>query len=593
MNGTQLWAAAAAASAWACVRAAASAASSWSARPLSAASKESVPVSPEARALSRPERSTTSRSMGSSLTRPDAVRLVAGAAEALGAPAVPPMWAPVAVSTRVAAAAVGRRYPDPTKRGREEPVDSWVRAERAERCPPAGGRWRPRYAASDKRGDPWGLREMTGRGAFWVGSYLNVTISLSQIAIHRFAGGVTERRAGVEQGWAPRASTGRSDDDGARDGAGDDVAEHNLAAPTGPREGSDRAVTRPVAELGRRGRSAASAATGERRRARRHRAAVGVQVGQCRPDPVHDGLHDGQAHVTYAMHLDVRHVEIGVLQGGRALGEHQLVDVGPVAEEAGAAALDRLLQLLHQRAPGTQLLHDPAIPRVRQVGPVVGAAQGDQRVDPLVPAQPGHVVAGDEPAHAVPDHVDPLVAGLGHDGLDLLGQLRGGDADVLGVRPHQPERVDRQMGAQPERLHRRAGEPGGGGQGLGGFTDDVGRRGGGPLDRTHDPGGEARRIPLDPRRAVSAAADGRPTGGRQRTRRHGSATLTPTRGLRYASRHVRRARPGRTPRAPLRTAGVTHPSGGGETGPGRPRPRREGRGEGLEGRWYGGRLHRP
>src|SRR6478735_7895750 len=164
MNGTQLWAAAAAsaaalaaaASAWACVRSAASAASSWSARPLSAASKESVPVSPEARALSRPERSMTSRSMASSVTRPDAVRLVAGAAEALGASAVPPMWAPVAVRTRVAAAAVGRRYPDPAKRGREEPVDSWVRAERAARCRPAGGRWRPRYAASDKRGDPWG-----------------------------------------------------------------------------------------------------------------------------------------------------------------------------------------------------------------------------------------------------------------------------------------------------------------------------------------------------------------------------------------------------------------------------------------------------
>jgi hypothetical protein len=35
---------------------------------------------------------------------------------------------------------------------------------------------------------------------------------------------------------------------------------------------------------------------------------------------VHHGLHDGQAHVTYAMHLDVRHVEIGVLQGRPSAG---------------------------------------------------------------------------------------------------------------------------------------------------------------------------------------------------------------------------------------------------------------------------------
>ena len=33
------------------------------------------------------------------------------------------------------------------------------------------------------------------------------------------------------------------------------------------------------------------------------------------------------------------------------------------------------------------------------------------------------------------------------------------------------------------------------------------------------------------------------SGGRKRARRHGSATLTPTRALRYASRHVRPVRP--------------------------------------------------
>jgi hypothetical protein len=47
--------------------------------------------------------------MASSVTRPEAVIAVTGVAEGVGAPAVPPMWAPVAVRTSVAAAAVGRR----------------------------------------------------------------------------------------------------------------------------------------------------------------------------------------------------------------------------------------------------------------------------------------------------------------------------------------------------------------------------------------------------------------------------------------------------------------------------------------------------
>jgi hypothetical protein len=56
--------------------------------------------------------------MASCVTTPEAVSAVPGVPEALGTGAAP-KCAPVAVRTRVAAAAVGRRYPDPANRGRE------------------------------------------------------------------------------------------------------------------------------------------------------------------------------------------------------------------------------------------------------------------------------------------------------------------------------------------------------------------------------------------------------------------------------------------------------------------------------------------
>ena len=49
-------------------------------------------------------------------------------------------------------------------------------------------------------------------------------------------------------------------------------------------------------------------------------------------------------------------------------------------------------------------------------------AEGDQGVHALVAAEPLHVVARDQAAHAVPDDVDALVAGLGDDALDLVGE---------------------------------------------------------------------------------------------------------------------------------------------------------------------------
>ena len=82
-----------------------------------------------------------------------------------------------------------------------------------------------------------------------------------------------------------------------------------------------------------------------------------------------------------------------------------------------------------------------------------GTAQGDEGVDALVPTEPRDVVAGDEATHAVANDVDPLVAGLGDERLDLLGQLGGGDADVArqdGVvhRRHPAEASTAQTEAQ-------------------------------------------------------------------------------------------------------------------------------------------------
>jgi hypothetical protein len=52
----------------------------------------------------------------------------------------------------------------------------------------------------------------------------------------------------------------------------------------------------------------------------------------------------------------------------------------------------------------------------------------------LVPAETLHVVAGDDPAHGVAHHVDPLVPGLGAHLLDERAELLGNRADVTGER---------------------------------------------------------------------------------------------------------------------------------------------------------------
>ena len=64
----------------------------------------------------------------------------------------------------------------------------------------------------------------------------------------------------------------------------------------------------------------------------------------------------------------------------------------------------------------------------------MGGAEGHQGVHALVPAEPGDVVAGDQAAHAVADDVDALVAGLGDELLDLLGELGRRGSDVGGQR---------------------------------------------------------------------------------------------------------------------------------------------------------------
>src|SRR6478735_7996459 len=158
----------------------------------------------------------------------------------------------------------------------------------------------------------------------------------------------------------------------------------------------------------------------------------GVEVGEGRGDPVHDAARDRQAHVADAVQGDVVDREVVVVQGGVALGHDDLVEVGPVDEEPGLALLDRGGELVHEGAARTQLTGQPVVPRVGEVAALVRGAERDERVHVLVAAEPGHVVARDEPAHRVPDDVDPLVAGLLDDPLDLGAQGSSRSTDVAG-----------------------------------------------------------------------------------------------------------------------------------------------------------------
>ena len=67
-----------------------------------------------------------------------------------------------------------------------------------------------------------------------------------------------------------------------------------------------------------------------------------------------------------------------------------------------------------------------------ELSAVVRGAERDQGVHPCIAPQPLHVVAGDQPAETVADHVNPLVAGVGRQLLHRLAKQLGGGRDVAG-----------------------------------------------------------------------------------------------------------------------------------------------------------------
>ena len=82
--------------------------------------------------------------------------------------------------------------------------------------------------------------------------------------------------------------------------------------------------------------------------------------------------------------------------------------------------------------PGRSCRVRPLFQRVGEIAALVRRAERDERVHVGVTAESGHVVARDEPAHRVADDVDPLVAGLLDDPLDLGAEGSGRSADVAG-----------------------------------------------------------------------------------------------------------------------------------------------------------------
>ena len=155
-------------------------------------------------------------------------------------------------------------------------------------------------------------------------------------------------------------------------------------------------------------------------------------------DLVHDARQDRQGQVAHAVHADVGRRHPVLAERGVDRGHDRLVGVRPDGDDPGAAAGRGLVELLHQPAAGPQLSGERRRQQVGGEGAGVRRAERRERVDPLVTTEAGDVVAGDDPTQAVRDDVDPLVARLLDDRLDLLRELGGGGAHVLRERsaPH-------------------------------------------------------------------------------------------------------------------------------------------------------------
>src|SRR4029079_2884527 len=115
---------------------------------------------------------------------------------------------------------------------------------------------------------------------------------------------------------------------------------------------------------------------------------------------------------------DGRH-DVRAFQLGAAGRDDDLVGRRPdgrIVDGRVDAALG--VQLLQESAPLVHFLRACTGPQERHAGAVVGRGDGDQVLDQVEATQFLHVVAADQPAHAVPDQVDLASVGLGQDLVD-------------------------------------------------------------------------------------------------------------------------------------------------------------------------------
>ena len=129
-------------------------------------------------------------------------------------------------------------------------------------------------------------------------------------------------------------------------------------------------------------------------------------------------------------HQDVAGGEIRVLDAPRAGGDDDLVEVAVDRRQRGATVGCRLVEGAQHRRARAQLTDQRRGQHVRPQRPLVRRPQGHESLHAAVAALLLHVVPGDQPTEAVPDHVDAVVARLLAEPLDVPTEVLGALGDV-------------------------------------------------------------------------------------------------------------------------------------------------------------------
>ena len=149
---------------------------------------------------------------------------------------------------------------------------------------------------------------------------------------------------------------------------------------------------------------------------------------------MHGAPVDRQRHVAHPAHQEVARSRSGwasrALRLGTIIWSRSLHTASIRVRQPGAGSASSRDQV----AARAELAGQAVRHQLGRAGAAVRGAERHQRVHPGVAAEPLHVVAGDQAAHAVPDDVDPLEAGLLAELLDPRGEAGGREPDVAGER---------------------------------------------------------------------------------------------------------------------------------------------------------------